>query len=223
MFGQEIVYVLDDDAQILQSMEVLFTSAGYAVRTFSDPEVFLAAARPNVPSCLILDSHLGNMTGLELQRRLAPDSALPIIFVTGRADISIAVSAMKGGAIEFLCKPAQENELLAAVRSALHQAQQGWEARGLVREAYRSYSSLTPRERDVLPYIIRGFLNKQTAHQLGTSEITIRIHRSRIMKKMRAHTLPDLVRLAALLQIQPAGLRLGMEWGQSIRAAQGGH
>lgn len=200
---EEIVYVVDDDAGILEALETLLSSAGYHVKPFSDPDVFLAYSKPNTPSCLILDLNLGKMSGLDLLRSLVDDSALPVIFLTGFADVSSAISAMKGGAIEYLSKPPEEEELLAAVRSALSKAQQGWEERNLMRNAHCKYATLTPRERDVLPYIVRGFLNKQTAYALGIREITVRIHRRQIMRKMGTRRLADLLRLAAVLQIPP--------------------
>jgi FixJ family two-component response regulator len=193
----EIVYIVDHEAQCLHP---LLASAGYDVRAFMDPHEFLVSPRPDLPSCLILDLHLKRIPGLELQRQLL-EEPLPVIFLTAHADVCSAVSAMKSGAVDFLSKPAEELQLLSAVRAALNRAEKQRRNHGLLGQVRRSYATLTPRERDVLPYIVRGFLNKQTAHELGTAEITVRIHRSHIMKKMIAASLADLIRFCAMLNI----------------------
>jgi FixJ family two-component response regulator len=156
-----------------------------------------------VPSCLILDLNLGDTTGLDLQRKLTDDSTLPVIFLTGFADIPTTVKAMRGGASEFLSKPIEEERLLPAIEAALAEAESQWADRQSLRDLRRNYERLTPREREVLPYIVRGFLNKQTAYELGRSEITIRIHRGQIMRKMEADSLAELVRMGNRLGILP--------------------
>jgi FixJ family two-component response regulator len=203
MKSQRIVYAIDDDLGIRESLDGLLAAAGYKVHVFAEPNEFLAFARPDVPSCLILDLNLGDTTGLDLQRKLTDDSTLPVIFLTGFADIPTTVKAMRGGASEFLSKPIEEERLLPAIEAALAEAESQWADRRSLRELRRNYERLTPREREVLPYIVRGFLNKQTAYELGRSEITIRIHRGQIMRKMEADSLAGLVRMGNRLGILP--------------------
>jgi FixJ family two-component response regulator len=201
MSTKGIVFVVDDDVRIRESLQSLLVAADYDVRLYGDVESFLAESLPNVPCCIILDLNLGSVSGLEVQRRLSRDAASAVIFLTGCADIPSTVRAMKAGALDFLTKPVEEDELLLAVNNALYRATLRWERRKAEREIRRSYMTLTPRERDVLPFVVQGFLNKQTAYELGTSEITIRIHRGNIMRKMRADSLAHLVRLAGKLGI----------------------
>ncbi|HEX3661402.1 MAG TPA: response regulator [Acidobacteriaceae bacterium] len=192
---------MDDDLRIRESLQNLFLAAGHQVRTYEDPEIFLAARKPDMPCCALLDLNLGAVNGLDVQARLGRDTALPVIFLTGFAEVPAAVQAMRAGACHFLTKPVMQDELLLAVNSALQQAGREQQRRRTEAQTRGNYLTLTPRERDVLPYIVRGFLNKQTAYELGTSEITIRIHRGRIMHKMRADSLAHLVRLAAQVGI----------------------
>jgi len=199
MANRSLVYVVDDDVRILERLDALLTSKGYSVTTFERPDEFLSLAKPDVPACLILD--LGDCNGLAVQRQLTGDEAMPLIFLSEAADVPTTVKAMRAGASEFLLKPFDEEQLLSSVGAALKQADEQWADRQLVRQIRRCYLSLTPREREVLPYIVRGFLNKQTAYELGTSEITIRIHRGQIMRKMRASSLAELVWLAGRLGI----------------------
>ena len=199
---KQIVYVLDDDPRIRESLQALLSASGFKVMLFAEPESFLAFQRPEVPSCLILDLNLGETTGLDLQQKLENDSTLPVIFLTGYGDIPTTVKAMRGGAREFLSKPIVEEELLPAIEAALKLADEQWDHHQYIRQLRRNYESLTLRQREVLPYIIRGLLNKQTAYELGTSEITIRIHRGQIMRKMKADSLADLVRMAGHLGIK---------------------
>jgi FixJ family two-component response regulator len=195
------IYLIDDDSRSLETLDGLLSSRGYRVRAFADPDEFLALPRPSGPACLILDLNLGNPDGLMVQQQLASDGSITIIFLSGIVDIPMAVKAMRGGASEVLLKPVNEEQIVRAVRVALKQAHKQWVDRQLTLRIRKNYSRLTPREGEVLPYIVRGFLNKQTAYELGTSEITIRIHRGQIMKKMQASSLADLVWLAGRLGI----------------------
>jgi FixJ family two-component response regulator len=198
---RSMVYVLDDDARVREALVALLTSAGYRVTPFASAPEYLAYTRPDVPGCLLLDLNMPGMSGLDLQRELAGKHEPPIVFLTGHGDIPSTVKAMKGGAVEFLAKPFDEEALMEAIDTAIKQDAQAREAHAKLEAIRKRYLSLTPREREVLPFIVRGFLNKQTAGELGTSEITIRIHRGQIMRKMAADSLADLVRLAAELGI----------------------
>jgi FixJ family two-component response regulator len=195
------IYLIDEDSRSLEALDRLLSSRGYRVRAFADADKFLALPRPGVPACLILDLILGNTDGLTVQRQLASDGSITVIFLSGVVDIPAAVRAMRGGASEVLLKPVNEEQILRAVRIALKQAHKQWVDCQLTLRIRKNYNRLTPRECDVLPYIVRGFLNKQTAYELGTSEITIRIHRGQIMRKMQASSLAELVWLAGRLGI----------------------
>jgi FixJ family two-component response regulator len=199
--GRPIVYVLDDDSRIREALSGLLSSAGHQVITFSTAAEYLAFQRPDAPACLILDLDLPGMTGLELQRKLADVGGPPIVFLTGHGDIPSTVKAMKAGATEFLSKPFEPEELLRAIDAAIHLDGQLRLKNAELNAIRKRYSLLTPREREVLPYVVSGLLNKETAWELGTSEITIRIHRGQIMKKMAAQSLADLVRIAGKLGI----------------------
>jgi FixJ family two-component response regulator len=198
---QSIVYVLDDDARVRESLTALLSSMGRKVVAFASATEYLQFLRPDLPGCLVLDLDMPEITGLELQRQLADQEGPPIVFLTGHGDIPSTVKAMKGGAIEFLSKPCDEEELVQAIDAAIAADEQARVKYGELRELRKRYASLTPRERDVLPFVVAGLLNKQTAGELGTSEITIRIHRGQIMRKMAADSLADLVRMAAKLGI----------------------
>jgi FixJ family two-component response regulator len=197
----EIIFVVDDDARVLAALHNLLKASGYHVRSFDTGEQFLAASKPEVPSCVILDLNLGATCGLDVQRQVGREAPMPVIFLTGCDDVSSLVRAMKAGACDYLIKPVEKDELLPAVRSALDLAKAQWQERKTERELRCRYASLTPREREVLPYVVQGFLNKQTAYELGTSDITIRIHRGSIMRKMKAGSLAGLVRLAGRLGV----------------------
>jgi FixJ family two-component response regulator len=197
-----IVYVVDDDARVREALQALLRASNRRVETFASASEYLRSVQSaNVSSCLILDIDMPEMSGLELQQKLATEDGPPIIFLTGYGDIPSTVKAMKAGASEFLTKPFDDVDLLRAIDEALHTSDLARTARTEVAEIERRYSLLTPRERDVLPYVVAGLLNKQTAGELGTSEITIRIHRGQIMRKMEAESLADLVRMAAKLNI----------------------
>jgi FixJ family two-component response regulator len=198
---QSIVYVLDDDARVRESLIALLSSMGRKVVAFASAREYLQSSRPDLPGCLVLDLDMPEMTGLELQRQLADQEGPPIVFLTGRGDIPSTVKAMKAGAIEFLSKPWDEEELVQAIDAAIAADVQARVMYAELNALRKRYASLTPRERDVLPFVVSGFLNKQTAGELGTSEVTIRIHRGQIMRKMAADSLADLVRMAAKLGI----------------------
>lgn len=196
-----IVYVLDDDSRIRDALSALLSSTGREVITFSNAAEYLAFQRPNAPACLILDLDLPGMTGLELQTKLGDVGGPPIVFLTGHGDIPSTVKAMKAGATEFLSKPFEPDELLRAIDTAIRLDGELRLKKAELGAIQKRYSLLTPREREVLPYVVSGLLNKETAWELGTSEITIRIHRGQIMKKMAAQSLADLVRMAGKLGI----------------------
>ncbi|MGO4518178.1 response regulator transcription factor [Terriglobus sp. 2YAB30_2] len=200
---QPIVYVVDDDYRVREALQALLASAGYEVVVFDSAASYLNFNRPDRAACLILDLDLPGMNGLELQRKITGEDTPPIVFLTAHGDIPSTVKAMKAGATEFLSKPFDDEELLRAIEAGI-QLDTSTRARLAELDVIRKrYALLTPREREVLPFVIAGLLNKQTAWELGTSEITIRIHRGQIMKKMEAESLADLVRLAARLGIEP--------------------
>jgi FixJ family two-component response regulator len=198
-----IVYVLDDDARVREALTALLTSAGRSVVAFGSAAEYLSFSRPVGPGCLVLDVSMPGMSGLELQRELAGQDAPPIVFLTGRGDIPSAVKAIKAGAVEFLSKPFDAEELIRAVNAAIELDARARANAEELQAIRRRYATLTPRERDVLPCVVSGLLNKQTAARLGTSEITIRIHRAQIMRKMAAGSLAGLVNMAAKLGIPP--------------------
>jgi FixJ family two-component response regulator len=198
---QSVVYVVDDDKRIRESLTAMLSSAGYHVITFGSAMEYLGFPKPDIPACLILDLQLPGMNGLELQRELASTGDLPVIFLTAHGDISSSVKAMKSGAAEFLLKPFNSAELISAVESAIRRDREVRAENIELRSIQEKYQSLTPRERDVLPLVVSGLVNKQTADQLGVSEVTIRIHRAQIMRKMGAESFADLVRMAARLNI----------------------
>lgn len=196
-----IIFVVDGDARIRQSLESLLADVGYQVRSYEAAELFLAAPKAELPCCVILDLNLGTSSGLDVQCRLNREAPMPVIFLSDCGTVRTVVQAMKAGACNFLMKPIKNDELLSAVQSALRQSKLQWEERRRRREIRCRYLTLTRREQEVLPFVVRGFLNKQTAYELGTAEVTIRIHRCNIMKKMRAASLAELVRLADRLGI----------------------
>jgi FixJ family two-component response regulator len=198
------VFVVDDDSSVRKALSRLLHSAGLKVAAFPSAEEFLRAAGPNPPGCLVLDVSMPGLNGMELQQALAKRaSGLPVIFLTGRGDIPMSVRAMKRGAVDFLTKPADEDELVRAVHRAIEKDRTGRQERAAVADAQARLKTLTPREREVLEGVIRGQLNKQIAADLGTVEKTIKVHRARVMEKMGAQSVPELVRIAQRAGINP--------------------
>jgi len=196
-----IVYVLDDDYRVREALTSLLSSVGFRVEVFASAAEYLKFKKPDSPACLILDLELPGMSGLDLQREIAGGDAPAIVFVTGHGDVPSSVRAMKAGAIEFLLKPFDDQELLRAIDVAIAQDREARLKRTEMAELRRRYALLTPREREVLPFVVAGLLNKQTAAELGNSEITIQVHRGQIMRKMAASSLADLVKMAGKLGI----------------------
>lgn len=199
------VFVVDDDPAVLKSLARLLRSARLNVATFVSPQAFLAGHDPHAPGCLLLDVSMPGLNGLELQDALAArGSATPIVFLTGRGDVPTSVQAMKSGALDFLTKPVNDNNLIAALRSAIDKDRVARRARAEVDDILQRLATLTPREREVLQHVISGHLNKRTASELGTVEKTIKVHRARVMEKMKVQSVAELVRLADKAQIAPA-------------------
>jgi FixJ family two-component response regulator len=197
-----IVFVVDDDGNVRQSLTNLIRSVGLRVEAFASAQEFLGSKRPDMPGCLVLDVRLPGLSGLDLQKRMADaDMEIPIIFLTGHGDIPMTVQAMKAGAVEFLTKPFRDQNLLDAVQQALESDRNTRAQRGEIEELHNRYGSLTPREREVMGLVVAGLLNKQIAGELGTSETTVKIHRHQVMEKMSAGSLAELVRMADRLGI----------------------
>jgi FixJ family two-component response regulator len=200
-----IVFVVDDDATIREALRSLLRSVGLQAELFATTREFLARQRPDVPSCLVLDVRLPGTGGLDFQRQLSEAGIhIPIIFITGHGDIPMSVRAMKAGAVEFLTKPFRDQDLLDAIQVALEKDGAGRRCEGEVALIRERFESLTPREREILPLVVSGLLNKQIAAQIGTSETTVKVHRSQLMRKMGADSLANLVRIAGRIGI-PAG------------------
>jgi FixJ family two-component response regulator len=200
-----IVFVVDDDISVRESLELLIRNAGWQPETFVSAQDFLSRPRVLVPSCLVLDVSLPGLNGLDLQKRVAADwTDLPIIFITGYGDIPITVQAMKAGAVEFLTKPFDDSKLLSAIRQALERSRIALDHEAETRELRDCYASLSRREREVMALVVRGLLNKQVGFELGISEITVKAHRGKVMRKMKAGSLADLVTMAAELRVLPA-------------------
>jgi FixJ family two-component response regulator len=199
-----IVFIVDDDVSVRESLDLLITSAGWRPEAFSSAREFLSRPRSAVPSCLVLDVTLPGLNGLELQQRVAERTDMPIIFITGHGDIPMSVRAMKAGAIEFLTKPVSEGALLNAIRDALERSRTALRQESELQRLRTCYASLTAREREVMALVVSGLLNKQIGGELGVAEVTIKAHRGQVMRKMRADSLPDLVTMAARLGLRTA-------------------
>ena len=200
-----IVFVVDDDISVRESLELLISFAGWQPELFASAEEFLAHPRVSVPSCLILDVSLPDLDGLELQKLIASDRTdMPIIFITGHGDIPMTVQAMKAGAVEFLTKPFDDEVLLSAIQYALERSRATLGKGEEVQALRDCYASLTPREREVMALVVAGLLNKQVGSKLGISEITVKAHRGKVMQKMKADSLADLVKIAVRLRLAPA-------------------
>ena len=199
-----IVFVVDDDISVRESLELLVRCEGWRPEIFSSAQDFLARPRAAVPHCLVLDISLPDGNGLELQKRIAVEQAsMPIIFITGHGDVPMSVQAMKGGAVEFLLKPFRDDVLLSAIRQALERSRVALAREAEMQVLRDCYASLTPREREVMTLVVSGLLNKQVGWELGISEITVKAHRGNMMQKMKAESLADLVRMASRLRITP--------------------
>jgi FixJ family two-component response regulator len=200
-----VIFVVDDDRRVREALSRLISSAGFAVITFASAAEFLEFEKPDAPACLILDLQLPGVGGLELQQQLTDTDAPPIVFLTGHGDIPSTVRAMKAGAVEFLSKPVGDGELLRAIGAAIELDRAARRKRSELAGLRERYALLTPREREVLPFVIAGLANKQAAGDLGIAENTIAVHRGQIMRKMGARSLAELVRMADKFGISPAG------------------
>lgn len=200
-----IVFVVDDDISVRESLELLIEFAGWQPETFASAEEFLARPRTTTPNCLVLDVSLPDLNGLELQKLIASERTdMPIIFITGHGDVPMTVQAMKAGAVEFLIKPFDDELLLSALRHAIKRSASVLDDQAELTTLQSNYKSLTPREQDVLRLVVAGKLNKQIGMELGISEITVKAHRGKMMQKMRADSVADLVKTAVRLGLAPA-------------------
>ena len=200
--GEPIVFVVDDDPSVRETLAELIASIGLSVLTFKSAREFLESRRPDAPACLVLDVRLPGLSGLELQRELLRiEAPIPIIFITGHGDIPMTVRAMKEGAVEFLAKPFRDQDLIDAIQHAIEIDRVARQERTIVTEVRRCYESLTKREREVMKLIVSGLLNKQIAAQLGSSETTVKMHRGQIMHKMKAQSAVQLARMAEKIGI----------------------
>jgi FixJ family two-component response regulator len=196
-----VVFVLDDDPNIREALTGLLRAAGLRVSAFASAAEFLGAKPPDAPACLVLDLQLPDISGLELQRELADTDGPPIVFISGHGDIPTSVRAMKAGAVEFLAKPFDDQELLEAIWHAIERDRTARQKRSQLRKLLTAYALLSAREREVLPLIVSGLTNRQSADKLGIAEITLQVHRGQIMRKMGAQSVPELVRMAGRLGI----------------------
>jgi len=198
-----VVFVVDDDVSVRESVEALIETAGLRAKSFATALDFLGACRDASPSCLVLDVSLPGLSGLDLQQRLGDRRDLPIIFLTGHGDIPMSVQAMKAGAVEFLTKPFKADVLLTTIRRAIESSSTALVRESELEHLRRGYESLSPRERQVMTHVVSGRLNKQVGSELGISEVTVKAHRGQVMRKMNAASLADLVRMAAALDLPP--------------------
>ncbi len=197
-----LVFVIDDEAEMRESLKNLIRSVGLRVESFASAQEFLCDTRGEVPGCLVLDVRLKGLSGLDLQKRMSEAGMeIPIIFITGYGDIPMTVQAMKAGAVEFLTKPFRSQDLLDAIQKALERDRNAREQRAKIEELHSRYRSLTRREREVMNLVVAGLLNKQIAAELGTSEASVKVHRQHVMEKIRAGSLAELVRIAGKLGI----------------------
>jgi FixJ family two-component response regulator len=202
--GTSLVFVVDDEVSVRESLELLMGSEGWRVETFASAADFMSRPRATVPCCLVLDVRLPGFSGLELQRQLAGRTDIPIIFITGYGDVPTSVQAMKAGAFDFLAKPLKNDLLLSAIRHALERSRAALLHEAEMQRLRTHHASLTPRERDVMALVVSGLLNKQVGGELGISEITVKAHRGQVMRKMKADSLPALVTMAARLGVRTA-------------------
>jgi len=199
---EAMVFVVDDDAPMRESLRNLIRSVGLRVELFASAQEFLGSKRPDLPSCLVLDVRLPGLSGLDLQKRTTDAGMeIPIIFITGHGDVPMSVHAIKAGAVEFLTKPFRDQDLLDAIQQALERDRKARDQRAAVEELRRRFASLTAREREVMKHVVAGLLNKQIGAELGSSETTVKIQRHQVMEKMGADSLPELVRMADRLGI----------------------